>query len=134
MGSGSPVAYMAPGVLTKMKLARDKIGRRLYNTNAEVAAALGVRDIVEVPVFKNQTRKARQGVTEENGKKYTLQMLLVNLSDYNVGADRGGAVSLFDDFDIDYNKYTYLIETRCSGALIKPYSAIAVEIEDEDQD
>lgn len=134
MGSGSPVAYMSPSFLTQMKLTRDKIGRRLYNTNAELAAALGVREIVEVPVFKGMKRKGRSGHEEENSKEYELGMLIVNLTDYNVGADRGGAVSMFDDFDIDYNKYTYLIETRCSGALIKPYAAIAVELEGTQSD
>lgn len=130
-GSGSPICFMAPGTLTAMKMARDKIGRRLYNTDAEVAAALGVSKIVPVPLMKGDVniREGREGVAAETGKHFRLDMLIVNLSDYTIGADRGGAVSLFDDFDIDYNRYKYLIETRCSGALTKPYSAIAVETE-----
>lgn len=128
-GSGSPTLYIDSHSLTMLLLAEDKIGRRLYNTVTELATALRVREIVEVPVFDNLERDGRSGVPEESGKKYKLRMLIVNLTDYNVGADRGGAVAMFDDFDIDYNKYTYLIETRCSGALIRPFSAIAIEEE-----
>lgn len=120
-GSGSPTFYTDSKTLTTMLLARDKIGHRLYNTTAELASALRVREIVEVPVMENQTR------TDEDGNKFSLIGLIVNMSDYTIGADRGGAVSFFDDFDIDYNKEKYLIETRCSGALTLPYSAIALE-------
>ena len=81
-----------------------------------------VRKIITVPVMEGQTR------TDAQSKTRTLMGLIVNLNDYNVGADKGGAVSMFDDFDIDYNQMKYLIETRCSGALIKPYSAIALEL------
>lgn len=129
MGSGSPILYTDTDTLTTLLLAKDKIGRRLYNTTAELASALRVSGIVEVPVMEGLTREARVGVDAETGKQYTLMGLIVNLSDYTVGADRGGAVSMFDDFDIDYNRYTYLIETRCSGALRRPYSAIAIEME-----
>ena len=83
---------------------------------------LRVSRIVTVPVMENQTRTV-------NSKTRTLQGIIVNMKDYNIGADKGGAVSLFDDFDIDYNQQKYLIETRCSGALVKPFSAIVLETE-----
>lgn len=127
MGSGSPVLYTDTDTITTLLLAKDKVGRRLYNTMAELASALRVREIVEVPILEGLTREARPSVPEESDKTFGLLGLIVNLSDYNIGADKGGAVSMFDDFDIDYNKYTYLIETRCSGALTRPYSAIALE-------
>lgn len=120
-GSGSPVAYLDTETLTTMLLAKDKIGRKLYNTTTELASAMRVREIVEVPPMEGQTR------TASDGKKYQLLGLIVNLNDYIVGADRGGAISMFDDFDIDYNQQKYLIETRCSGSLVVPYSAIALE-------
>lgn len=120
-GSGSPTFYTDSKTLTTMLLARDKIGHRLYNTVSELASALRVKEIVEVPVMENLQR------TDSDGNKFDLIGLIVNMSDYTIGADRGGAVSFFDDFDIDYNKEKYLIETRCSGALTLPYSAIALE-------
>lgn len=120
-GSGSPALYASTDVITDMMLARDKIGHRMYKTRQELADALNVSKIVEVPVMEGQTRE------DSEGNNFELLGVIVNLSDYTVGADKGGAVSFFDDFDIDYNKYTYLIETRCSGALTKPYSAIALE-------
>lgn len=119
-GSGSVTAFMSPQTIAYLKLAKDKNGRRLYNSMAEIASALGVANIVEVPLMKDQTREA-DGVT------YKTLAILVNLRDYNVGADRGGQTKMFDNFDIDYNKYKYLIETRCSGALVKPASAIVLE-------
>lgn len=118
MGSGSPVMYASTTTINMMLLARDKVGHRLYKTVTELADACRVSKIVEVPIFDNATR--------EEGSK-SLLALIVNLNDYTVGADRGGEINLFDDFDINYNKYEYLIETRCSGALTKPYSAIALE-------
>lgn len=121
MGSGSPVLYASIDAINTMLLARDKMGHRLYRTMTELADALRVSEIVEVPVFDNVSR-----VDEDDTKRYLLG-IIVNLRDYTVGADRGGEVNLFDDFDINYNKYEYLIETRCSGALTKPYSAIALE-------
>lgn len=121
-GSGSPVFYTTTDVLIDMLLLKDKIGRRLYNTKAEVASALGVSSIVEVPVMENQTRTV-------DSKTRTLVGLIVNLKDYTVGADKGGEVSMFDDFDIDYNQYKYLMETRCSGALTHPKSALVIEKE-----
>lgn len=126
-GSGSPTLYIDSDNLTTMLLAKDKTGRRLYNTINELAAALRVREIVEVPIMEGLTRT----VEGEDSKNHTMGLIgiIVNLTDYTVGADRGGAVTMFDDFDIDYNKYKYLIETRCSGALTMPYSAIVLEYE-----
>ena len=119
-GSGNPILFTTEDLLTEMLLIEDKIGHRIYKTEAELATALRVSKIVTVPVFEGHKR-------EVAGKNYALMGILVNLADYNVGADKGGAVNMFDDFDIDYNKYEYLIETRCSGALVKPYSAITFE-------
>lgn len=116
MGSGNPTMFASVDVINDMLLARDKMGRRLYNTMQELASALRVNEIVEVPVL--------EGVKRGNKE---LLALIVNLSDYTLGADKGGEINFFDDFDINFNKYEYLIETRCSGALNKPYSAIALE-------
>lgn len=127
-GSGNPVMYIDPRSLTEMLLAKDKLGYRIYKTMGELATALRVRDIVEVPVMDGLTRT----FTPEGGstaKTMKLNAIIVNPNDYGIGADRGGAVAFFDDFDIDFNKYKYLIETRCSGALLHPYSAIAIESE-----
>lgn len=121
MGSGNPVFYASVDVINDMLLARDKVGRRMYSTEAELASALRVSRIVEVPVFEGVTR------VDEDEDKHELVGLIVNLADYSLGTDRGGEVNFFDDFDIDYNKEKYLIETRCSGALTKPYGAIALE-------
>jgi hypothetical protein len=107
-------------MLTDLLLLEDLNGRIIYDSEAKLATALRVNKIVTVPVFEGLTR-------EVSGVTHNLDGIIVNLGDYNVGADKGGAVNTFDDFDIDYNKYTYLIETRCSGALTKPFSAIAVE-------
>lgn len=119
-GSGSPTAYMTEEMLTECLLLKDVNGRRIYSNENEVATAMRVSKIVTVPVMNNQTRK-------EGSDTYTLQAIIVNLNDYNVGADKGGAINMFDDFDIDYNQQKYLIETRCSGALTKPFSAIVLE-------
>ena len=119
-GSGSPTAYMTSEMLTECLLLKDVNGRRIYSNESEVATAMRVSRIVTVPVMDNQTRK-------DGSDTYTLQAIIVNLNDYNVGADKGGAINMFDDFDIDYNQQKYLIETRCSGALIKPFSAIVLE-------
>ena len=116
-GSGSPVLFTTEDMLTDMLLLEDAIGHALYADEAALARKLRVREIVTVPVM--------EGVKGKNGGD--LLGIIVNLNDYNVGADRGGAINMFDDFDIDYNQQKYLIETRCSGALIKPYSAIALE-------
>jgi HK97 family phage major capsid protein len=121
-GSGNPVFFTTEDVLTDMLLMEDAQGRVIYESKEKLATALLVRDIVTVPVMDGLTR-----ANSEN-KTVTLAGIIVNLSDYNVGADKGGAINMFDDFDIDYNQQKYLIETRCSGALIKPYSAIALEL------
>ena len=118
-GSGNPTFYASNSVITDLSLMEDSIGRRLYTTDAELAAALRVKDIVEVPIMEDATITLA-------GVEYDILGVIVNPSDYNIGADKGGAVSMFDDFDIDYNKQIYLIETRLSGALIKPYSAIVL--------
>lgn len=120
-GSGSPTCFMTEDLLTDCLLLKDGIGHRLYKTAGEVANAIGVSSIVTVPIMEGLQR------TDAEGKTRNLQAIIVNLKDYNVGADKGGAVSMFEDFDIDYNQQKYLIETRCSGALIKPFSAIVLE-------
>ena len=116
-GSGNPVLFTTEDMLTDMLLLEDAIGHALYADEAALARKLRVREIITVPVF--------EGAKGKNGGD--LLGLIVNLSDYNVGADKGGAVNMFDDFDIDYNQQKYLIETRCSGALTKPFSAISLE-------
>lgn len=115
-GSGSPTLYTTEDVLTDCLLMEDLNGRIIYDSVEKLATVLRVKEIVTVPVMEGLTRDGN-----------ALMGIIVNLADYNVGADHGGAVNLFDDFDIDYNAQKYLIETRCSGALIKPYSAIAIE-------
>ena len=119
-GSGNPKFFTTADTLTEMLLLEDGIGHKLYKSVTELATALRVSEIVEVEVMEGQ---------KVNGND--LVGVIVNLQDYNVGADKGGAVSLFDDFDIDYNQYKYLIETRCSGALIKPFSAMTVTLATE---
>lgn len=129
-GSGNPVFYTTEDVLTDMLLLENQIGDVKYKTKQELANRLRVSDIVTVEVMEGLTRKgdASKGDAADSATKdLNLVGLIVNLKDYNVGADKGGAVSMFDDFDIDYNQQKYLIETRCSGALIKPYAAISVE-------
>ena len=120
-GSGSPVLYTTEDVLTDCLLLEDTTGRVIYDTVEKLATALRVKKIVTVPAMEGYKK------TGEDSKEYSLMGIIVNLADYNVGADKGGAVNMFDDFDIDYNAQKYLIETRCSGALIKPYSAIVIE-------
>ena len=116
-GSGNPKMFTTANMLTEMLLLEDGIGHKLYKSVSELATALRVSEIVEVEVMEGKQVNNRD-----------LAAIIVNLQDYNVGADKGGAVSLFDDFDIDYNQYKYLIETRCSGALIKPFSAMTVTL------
>ena len=120
-GSGNPVLYTTEDLVTDCLLLEDTTGRFIYESVDKLAQVLRVSKIVTVPVMEGLSRVA-DTVT------YTLMGIIVNLSDYNGGADKGGAVNMFDDFDIDYNAQKYLIETRCSGALIKPHSAIAVEM------
>lgn len=121
-GSGEPTLFTTEDVLTDCLLLEDTNGRVIYDTVEKLAKALRVKEIVTVPVMEGLTR------TATDGKKFNLLGIIVNLKDYNIGADKGGAVNMFDDFDIDYNAMKYLIETRCSGALIKPYSAMAIEL------
>ena len=127
-GSGNPKMFATNKIITQMLIARDKIGRRLYANLSELASALRVSEIVEVPVMEGVQRSV---TADGNTTTYDLLALIFNPSDYTIGADKGGAVTLFDDFDIDYNQMKYLIETRCSGALTKPKSAIALEIDDD---
>jgi hypothetical protein len=115
-GSGNPTLLTTEDVLTSMLLIEDGIGHTLYRSEAELATALRVRNIVTVPVM--------EGFKDASGNE--VMGIIVNLADYNVGADKGGEINMFDDFNIDYNQYIYLIETRCSGALVKPYSAIVL--------
>lgn len=117
-GSGNPVMYTTEDVLTDMLLMEDKMGRVVYDSVTKLATALRVSEIVTVPVMEGLKDSENNAVIA----------VIVNLADYNVGADRGGEVNMFDDFDIDYNAMKYLIETRCSGALTKPYSALAVKL------
>ena len=119
-GKGNPTLFCTEDLLTDMLLIEDRNQRIIYDTMDKLKTALRVVDIVTVPCFENQTRT-------DSGFDYKLMAILVNLSDYNVGADKGGAVSMFDDFDINFNKYEYLIETRCSGAMVQPYGAITFE-------
>lgn len=120
-GSGNPTLYTTEDMLTDCLLLEDKNGRVIYDTVEKLAHALRVKNIVTVEVMENQTK-------DYSGTVKTLMGIIVNPKDYNIGADKGGAVNMFDDFDIDYNQQKYLIETRCSGALVKPYSAIALEL------
>lgn len=118
-GSGTPTFFTTEDYLTEMLLLEDGIGHKLYKTEAELATALRVSKIVTV--------EAMEGAQIEiSSTDYDLIGIIVNLQDYNVGCDKGGEINNFDDFDIDYNQYTYLIETRISGALIKPFSAITL--------
>lgn len=119
-GSGSPVFYASEDIVTECLLLKDTMGHRLYPTMTELADAIRASKIVPVPVMDGVTRSV-------SGETRNLLGIMVNLTDYNVGADNGGSVNMFDDFDIDYNQMKYLIETRCSGAMIKPYAAIAFE-------
>ena len=117
-GSGEPTLFCSESVLTEMLLLEDANGRIIYDSVAKLATAMRVKEIVTVPVLEG---------AQNNDKSKNILGIIVNLRDYNVGADKGGAVSMFEDFDIDYNAQKYLIETRCSGALTKPYSAIVLE-------
>lgn len=121
-GSGTPSLFTTEDVLTDCLLLEDANGRVIYDTEEKLRTALRVKEIITVPVM--------EGLTRTDGESNTLSLMgiIVNLADYNVGADKGGAINMFDDFDIDYNQQKYLIETRCSGALIKPYSAITLEL------
>ena len=123
-GSGEPTLFCSEDLLTDLLLLEDGHGRAIYESEAKLATALRVKKIVTVPVMEGVHRMNNAtGVNAE----CDLLGIIVNLRDYNVGADKGGAINMFEDFDIDYNAQKYLIETRCSGALVKPYSAIVIE-------
>lgn len=117
MGSGELTAFMTPALHAQLMIQRDQMGHRLYDTDASLASELGVSRIIEVPIMEN--------FKDEKGN--LVQAILVNLRDYSCGTDRGGEITSFDDFDIDYNQQKYLMETRMSGALTKPKSAIVIE-------
>lgn len=123
-GSGNPTLYTTEDAITDMLLIEDTTGRTIYDTMEKLKTVLRVKDIVTVPTMEGLTREVNN-----NGKveMRNLVGLIVNLNDYNVGADRGGEVHTFDGFDLDYNAQKYLIETRFSGALVKPFSAMAIE-------
>ncbi len=129
-GSGNPILLTTEDVLTDLLLIEDTNGRNIYESVDKLATALRVSKIVTSPVLENQTRAGVE-LVDGDTKTRTLMGIIVNLADYTVGADKGGAVNLFEDFDIDFNQQKYLIETRCSGALTKPYSAIAIESVEE---
>ncbi len=125
-GSGNAVCFITEDWLSELLLLEDGIGHFLYPTRETAANVLGVREIITVPVMADEST-VRTDAT--SGKTFKPAAIILNLNDYNVGADKGGSVNMFEDFDIDYNAQKYLIETRCSGALIKPYSAIVIEEE-----
>ena len=119
-GSGNPTMFITEDLLTDCLLLKDLNQRFIYESEEKLRTTLRVSRIITVPVMEGLTRNA-------SGKTMELAAIYVNLSDYNVGADKGGSVNLFDDFDIHFNTYEYLIETRCSGALVKPFSAVVLE-------
>lgn len=125
-GSGRPDLYCTPHLVNVMLLARDLNGRRIYDSKSDLAKALNVGEIHEIEQLEGKVR------TTEEGDKKKLLGLFVNLSDYQFGSAKGGELTRFEDFDIDFNKYKYLMETRLSGALVKPYAAIALEEPVED--
>jgi HK97 family phage major capsid protein len=119
-GSGNPTLFTTEDMLTNLLLLEDVNGRIIYDSEAKLATTLRVSKIVTVPVMENLSR-------DDNGVTKDLMGIIVNPQDYNIGADKGGGVATFSDFDINFNQEIYLMETRCSGALIKPYSAIVLE-------
>ena len=120
-GSGTPDLYCTPHLLNVMLLARDLNGRRIYDSKSDLAAALNVNEIYTVEQFEGLTR------TTSDSKTKKLLGLFVNLSDYQFGSTKGGEITRFEDFDMDFNRYKYMLETRLSGSLTKLYSAIALE-------
>lgn len=120
-GKGQPIMFAHPDLVAEMLLIEDKNGRFVYENEAVLARSLRVKEIVTVPLMKNLTRQGTEN------KVYDVKAIIVNPADYTVGADKGGQVSMFEDFDIDYNQQKYLIETRCSGSLMQPKTAICVE-------
>ena len=121
-GSGNPNLYTTEDIISDLLLIEDANGRFIYDSIATLARTLRVNQIIPVPVMKGLTR-----TDAAESKTYDVKAIIVNPNDYWVGADKGGQISMFDDFDIDYNQYKYLMETRISGSLVKPYSAIVIE-------
>ena len=119
-GSGMPTLFIAPSLHGNLMVQRDKMGRRLYDTDASLAAAMGMAAIVEVPVMENLKASADDSAN-------SILAIAVNLRDYTVGTNKGGEISSFEDFDIDFNQHKYLLESRLSGALTMPKSAIVIE-------
>lgn len=125
-GSGKPDFWTNDDVITEMLLLEDAIGHSVYKTESELSTKLRVNEIIPVELMEGQTVT----VNDETGShEYPLIGTIVNMDDYNVGADKGGQVEMFDDFDINFNQFIYLIETRCSGALIKPFSALTIVLD-----
>ena len=124
-GSGNPSFFVGPAFHAEMMLLKDAMGHRLYESETALNTAMRAKECVDVPMFDNIERVEDEG--EETEQTFTLAGILVNLSDYTIGMDKGGQTTMFDDFDIDFNKYTYLLETRLSGMLTKPFSAVIVE-------
>ncbi|MPM70978.1 hypothetical protein SDC9_117941 [bioreactor metagenome] len=120
-GSGMPTLFTTDDLISEILLLEDLNGRKLYNSEAEIKSTLRVADIVTMNDMTGLVR------TDSEGNKFDVHGVIVNLADYSVGADRGGQVAMFDDFDIDYNQEKFLIETRCAGALTIPYSAMVIE-------
>ena len=116
MGSGNLTAFLSPQLHAQLMVQRDQLNHRMYATDAELAAELGVSRIVEVPIMT--------GLKDDDQKD--VMAVILDLSDYDTGTDRGGQITSFNDFDIDYNQHKYLMETRMSGALVRPKSAIVV--------
>ena len=127
-GSGNPTFWTTEDQLTEMLLIEDTTGRKIYNSVTDLATALRVSRIVTVPVMEGAKHSIQdEGLADDKAYEYFLDGIIVNPLDYTIGTDAGGSVTMFDDFDIDFNQQKYLIETRISGALTKPYSAIALE-------
>ena len=131
-GSGSPTLYIGPAKHAEMLLIKDSMGRRIYESDTALATAMRVKNIVDVPIFDEISRIEDEG--EETEKEFELAGIIVNLADYTIGLDKGGQTTMFDDFDIDYNQYKYLLETRLSGMLTKPFSAIILEYTDAESE
>lgn len=132
-GSGSLDFYCTPHLLNVMLLARDLNGRRIYNSKNDLAQALNVNNIYTIEQFENKTRTHEDATTHETSTKKLLG-IFVNMADYQFGSTKGGEITSFEDFDIDFNQYKYLMETRLSGALVHPFSAIALEETDDNSD
>ena len=127
-GTGTPIMFTTQSQIIKWKLLKDKVGRKLFATEADLASYLGVSRLVPVPVMKGMQRVTEEGDSPSKvTTTYDLIGIIVNPADYTYGADKGGQISMFDDFDIDYNQYKYLLETRTSGCLTHPKSALVVE-------